>query len=159
MKSPRFRSAAIVIHDNNILLMQRKNRSGEYYAFPGGGVEEGETPEMAAVREVMEETCISIELGPLAYRIIWDDGAENFFYLGTYKSGEPRLSPDTVEMEAVLYRDQFYNPVWIPLVQLPSLRLYQLEVRDLLINDAKDGFTACKTAPRELHIKMSERRS
>ncbi|MFC0523944.1 RNA deprotection pyrophosphohydrolase [Pontibacillus salicampi] len=38
---------------NQWLLTQHKDRGVE---FPGGKVEEGETPEQAAVREVMEET-------------------------------------------------------------------------------------------------------
>jgi 8-oxo-dGTP pyrophosphatase MutT (NUDIX family) len=36
--------------------MVKHNRSGnEYYTLPGGGIEEGETPEQAAIRELQEE--------------------------------------------------------------------------------------------------------
>ncbi|MGE6376002.1 NUDIX domain-containing protein [Peribacillus muralis] len=36
--------------------MLRRNREGtEYYVFPGGGIEKGETPETAAKREAFEE--------------------------------------------------------------------------------------------------------
>lgn len=46
--------------DGDRLLMTRlKNRDWD---IPGGGIEPGETPEQAAVREVMEETCARVEI-------------------------------------------------------------------------------------------------
>jgi 8-oxo-dGTP diphosphatase len=47
-----------------ILLTQRQDL--EYWVFPGGRIEEGETPEETAVREVKEETGIEIKIERLA---------------------------------------------------------------------------------------------
>jgi 8-oxo-dGTP diphosphatase len=49
------RAAALIIKEDKILLMHRKKEGREYWVFPGGSVEEGETPEEAVIREIMEE--------------------------------------------------------------------------------------------------------
>ena len=49
-------AAAIIIHDNQIFATQRGY--GEFkdgWEFPGGKIEEGETPQEALVREIKEE--------------------------------------------------------------------------------------------------------
>ena len=53
----RTRVAGIILMNHGIALMHRKDvkkRSDyqEYYTFPGGGLEEGETPEEGTIREI-----------------------------------------------------------------------------------------------------------
>lgn len=42
------------------LLLVRKNYGKGHWSLPGGGVEKGETPELAAKRETLEETDITV---------------------------------------------------------------------------------------------------
>ena len=52
----RNRSIAIVIRDGSILMELTKDPKGRlYYSVPGGGIESGETPEEAVIRELKEE--------------------------------------------------------------------------------------------------------
>lgn len=58
--------SAAVVKDGKFLLVRRGREPARgLYAFPGGRVEMGETPEQAVRRELMEET--SIEAGPLKF--------------------------------------------------------------------------------------------
>lgn len=152
---PRQRVAAIVVKDNQVLLMHRVNNGKEYYCFPGGGREGNESLEAGVLRELSEETTLKAIIGHLVYKITWDDDDENYFYLCNYISGEPKLREDSTELKEMVDGKQVYNPVWIDTSDLPNLVLYQLEIRDLLIKDLKNGFPAY---PQELFIKVNERR-
>ena len=65
-------SIALINNENKILLSKRpekKHLSG-FWEFPGGKVEEGETPEKALIREVKEELNIDINnkcIAPLSF--------------------------------------------------------------------------------------------
>jgi ADP-ribose pyrophosphatase YjhB (NUDIX family) len=56
----RKRATAVIIKDNEVLLIHRVRKGLEYHVFPGGGVEEGETYEDALVREVQEELTLDV---------------------------------------------------------------------------------------------------
>src|SRR5690554_6193080 len=50
-------SQALVLQDNKILMVRQYVQRGDIvWNYPGGGIEEGETPEQACIREVKEET-------------------------------------------------------------------------------------------------------
>ena len=53
-----------IINDQGEVLLQRRGDCNKW-GFPGGALELGETPQMAAVREVKEETGLDVELGDL----------------------------------------------------------------------------------------------
>ena len=57
--------AAILFNDNKVLIAQRaiNDPLAGYWEFPGGKIEQGETPEDSLIREMQEEFCIDIEVG------------------------------------------------------------------------------------------------
>jgi 8-oxo-dGTP diphosphatase len=55
-------SAAIIVNAGRVLMIRRRIAEGELmWQFPAGGIEAGETPEAAAVRETLEETGLTVE--------------------------------------------------------------------------------------------------
>ena len=57
---------AIIEQDNTFLFVQEtKERHRGKFSLPGGGIEHGETPEEAVVREVQEETGLIVEVDRL----------------------------------------------------------------------------------------------
>lgn len=57
---------AVVLDGDRVLLIKRGHAplKGQW-SLPGGGVEIGETLEQAVAREVLEETGVTIEVGPM----------------------------------------------------------------------------------------------
>lgn len=55
-------SAAIIVDGGLVLMIRRRVSEGELmWQFPAGGIETGESPEQAAVRETLEETGLTVE--------------------------------------------------------------------------------------------------
>lgn len=59
-KINREASRAIIIKDNKIAMV--KSLKEGFYKFPGGGIEKGESQVDALIREVLEETGLSVEV-------------------------------------------------------------------------------------------------
>ena len=76
----RPRACGALIHNNTILMVRHVEPTRSYWTLPGGGLEAGETPAEAAVREVWEETGLRVK----AVRLLWE---------GTYGHGT-RTSPE-----------------------------------------------------------------
>lgn len=57
-RSKRTTVRAIIECDGKLAMIHKKKR--DYYAFPGGGIEDGESYQEALIREVKEETGLSV---------------------------------------------------------------------------------------------------
>ncbi len=152
----RTRATGVVIKDDKILLIYREKNGKQYYTFPGGGVEGGETLEEALVRELIEETTVVIQMNKLLYHIVYDDNTEQFFYLCKYVSGEPKLHEDSPEVQELLKVNEIFEPKWIALKELKNLLLFPLEVRDFLIEDLENNFQIQRET---VYTKISEKRN
>lgn len=89
----RVRIALVVVSDNRVLLVKHRKGDREYWLLPGGGLEENETVEACAVREIREETGLNISLGKLIFtsESINPNGKKhiiNLFFLGFLKDRE-----------------------------------------------------------------------
>ena len=91
---------AVLIDEDNRVLLHRRYCTGYmdgYYDFPSGHLEEGETLQDGAVRELKEETGITIAADKLVLLHINQNNSEpqnpyiNFMFLGAH-SGYPCCS-------------------------------------------------------------------
>lgn len=96
MKTVLVVAAALVDSDGRVLIAQRpegKQLAGQW-EFPGGKVEEGETPEIALIRELEEELGIVVKQACLAPFVFASHTYETFhllmpLYLIRRWEGEP----------------------------------------------------------------------
>lgn len=132
---------AIVLKDDNILLMKRFKMGQEYYTLPGGGVEKGESPEQAAVREIAEESTV-VCVNP---RLVFVEDAGNVYgtqnvFVCDYQEGEPFLPPDSEEAFWSTPGKNTYEPLWFPTSKLPDIPFVSPLLKEAVIMALKHGF-------------------
>lgn len=140
------RAVAIIIQQGKILLIKRfRADRGEYFVFPGGGVEEGETPEQALIREAKEETSLDVEIDRKLFEFINPSPThhrQEYYFLITKFTGDVALGgPEKSYMNK---NNQFY-PIWVDINKLPHIpNLYPEESNLLLLKHPKIKFIKSK---------------
>ena len=126
----RVSSRAIIFNQGKVLLNCFGN--GEYYNFPGGGIEKEENALQAVVREVKEETGLdisvtemvfSLEYEPKTAKQIYGDGHHISFFFRCELIGDDTLQiptiPDIDPKDVTLVA----SPKWIDIKDLSSLNM------------------------------------
>ncbi|WP_435166339.1 NUDIX domain-containing protein [Paenibacillus glycanilyticus] len=138
MEKIRLRACALIVEDDAILLIEFKNDNDEgvHYNLPAGGVEPGETLVEAAKREAMEEACVEVEVGPVAFVYEYQPVKNNYIYGDTHsvgvtfacklKKGSSPQFPDIPDSTQIGVK-------WIPISELPAIVLYP-EIQEDIIN-------------------------
>ena len=117
---PYLAASAAIIRDGKVLVVRRaRNPALHLYTLPGGAVETGETLRQAVIREVLEETALTVEPVALAgYReVIVPDAQgriERHFvilsFAARWLNGEPVLN------------DELDDARWLDPAELQGLR-------------------------------------
>ena len=108
--------AAIIVNDNKVFATQRGyGEWKDFWEFPGGKIDAGETPEEALRREIKEELDTEIAVGELFTTINYDYPTFHITmhcYLCTIENGSLTL----LEHEAAkwLSLDQLDSITWLP---------------------------------------------
>lgn len=124
---------SIIVMENKLLVIKRVRENQEYYVFPGGHVDKGETARDAAVRETLEETGITSSPMRLLYKYSFGDVLESYYYC-TYKTGDVGIT-DAEEYTDFKRNKGTYEPMLVPIEELKNIDLRPNVVRDQLIND------------------------
>lgn len=130
----RSASRVLLFDDRDRILLIQRDRPGRplYLTTPGGGVEPGENPDKAAIRETLEELGAQIILGPVAW-VVWDSSPSGSslqrFYLARLLSIDPGAATGPE------FRDPSRGRYELIRLELGDPRIAQLqpsEIRDLL---------------------------
>lgn len=130
----RIRAAGVIIKDDKILLMHRFKNRREYFVFPGGGVEGGESAEMALKREIKEELDLDVKSAENFFELennFQGSQQKEYYFLVKDFIGTPELGGEEKER---MNEDNQYEPVWYNLAEIKNLEnLYPQEVREKVI--------------------------
>lgn len=142
----RVSARAIIVRDGRLLVQHYREGEVTWCVTPGGGIEKGERLDDGLKREVLEETGLEIEVGPLRY-IRELRGVTRIKLLGG-------LSPDFHAIEhifearivravpgAVIQPDNYATDTeWLPLDGLAAAGFYPEPLQERLPRDLVAGF-------------------
>ena len=124
-----------------VLLMKRfKPQRGEYWVIPGGSVEQGESPEDSARRELGEETGVEFLLKQKLYESVNpSSGRVGHYFAAQWQGGEPMLRDDSPEADERDETTNRYAPTWVTAQTVCGLALFPTIIRDRLCQDLQNG--------------------
>lgn len=135
----RNRAGIILIHEGKLALMERYKQGRHYFAFPGGGVDEGEADEQAAVREAEEELGIRVEIVFKAAEVRRTGRRDQVYFLVKWVDGEFGTGTGEEYDEP----DEFngtYNPIWMPMEELLNKNVVPRQLAELVVRSQRDGW-------------------
>lgn len=138
----RIRAGVVLIEEDKVSLIERFRNGSHYYVFPGGGVDEGETPQEAAIREMDEETGLRVTVKRKLAEIHFGLSYQ-IYYLVERVSGE--YGTGTGEEYTDVYSENSvhgtYAPVWMSLDELSEHEnVYPADVAKLVLKSVSAGW-------------------
>lgn len=132
------RASAIIVSKRHLLLMHRIRTSQDFYVFPGGHIEEGESAEEACIREVQEETGLQTAWLRAAFdyappvsapaALIRPPRLAHYFFVRTHPGNLILTGPEVQKQS----EENRYLLEWVPLAQIGRYNLRPEAVRDAL---------------------------
>ena len=151
----RTRAGIVLIEDDKVALIERHRAGLDYYVFPGGGMDAGETPEQAAVREAMEELGVEVVIKqPVA--VIHFDQSTQVYFLAERVSGEFGTGTGEEFTDADPHDPQegIYVPVWMPVEELRNhQKVFPVEIAELVVKSKAHGWAREPIEVWERHRK------
>jgi len=139
----RVRAGIVLIKENKVALIERHRAGLDYFVFPGGGVDEGETPEQAAIRETMEELGIEVVIKQKVAEINLGPKSRQIYFLVEHVGGEfgTGTGEEFTDSDPNDPDEGIYVPIWMLIDELPRhTNIYPVDVSKLVVKSVKDGW-------------------
>ncbi len=134
------RAGIVLIEQNKLALIERHRQERHYFSFPGGGIDEGETPEQTAVREAKEELGIEVALKQKIAEVVFRGYHQHYFLAeridGKFGTG---VGEEYGEYDPV---HGTFHPLWMPLEEILIKNVLPPALAELVAKGAKDGWPA-----------------
>lgn len=118
----------ITFIDNKVLLLHRIRKENDqildYYAIPGGGVEDMESIEDACLREVLEETSLNVSINSFLEHEEYENGV-CYYFLTNYLGGTPVLGGEEKENNNP---DNSYEISLIDIHEIDNINMYGIGI-------------------------------
>src|SRR3989344_5144415 len=115
------RAVAIIIRDDKVALIHRKKEGRDYWVFPGGGVEDGETSQEPVIREIQEELSLKGKVIKLLFSVeSYPGGNKDPYFLCSVDSDEIKLGGPERERQS---EENWYGPQWVEFEKVRNFNL------------------------------------
>jgi len=139
----RIRAGIVLIEDNKVALIERHRAGLDYYVFPGGGVDQGESPEQSAIREAMEELGIEVRIKRSVAEIQYGQTARQIYFLAERISGEfgTGTGEEFTDSDPDDPQEGIYIPIWMPIEEMAKKdNVYPANLAQLVATSVKEGW-------------------
>lgn len=139
----RIRAGIVLIQDNKVALIERHRAGLDYFVFPGGGVDEGEPPEQAAIREAMEELGVEVAIKQKVAEVKVGLKSRQIYFLveqtgGAFGTG---VGEEYSDSDPHSPEEGIYIPIWMPIEELTHHQnVYPADVAKLVIKSIRAGW-------------------
>lgn len=140
----RTRAGVILIEDNKVALIERHRAGLDYFVFPGGGVDEGESPGQGAIREAMEELGVEVLIKQKIAEIHFGRTSTHVYFLVERVSGEfgSGTGEEYTDADPDHPEEGIYIPIWMPIEMLSEYtNVYPSVLASLVIQSRKEGWS------------------
>jgi len=133
---------AIIIENEQILVMQRDKNGLQYFTLVGGGVKAGEALEDAVIREVKEETGLDVTSTRLVYiEELPEPYQEQYTYIcEVAPHGDVKIQDTSEEAYMNKIGLNMHTPAWINLKVFEKIQFRSIQLQDAIIKAIKTGF-------------------
>ncbi len=127
-----------LIHRTNV---KKKKEYSEYYCFPGGGLEEGETIEEGVIREIEEELGITVEIEKILFEEYYEKfNQREYFFLCKYIEGEFGTGTGPEYNNDPKYIDSGkYTPKLIEKNKIKDILVLPMDIKEKLVKEIESG--------------------
>ena len=139
----RTRAGVVLIDANKVALIERHRAGLDYFVFPGGGVDESESPQQAAIREAMEELGIQVAIKQKIAEIHFGQTSKHVYFLVERVSGEfgSGTGEEFTDSDPDHPEEGIYIPIWMPIEELSQHnKIYPAELAKIVVSGAKSGW-------------------
>jgi len=140
----RIRAGIVLIENNKVALIERHRAGLYYFVFPGGGVDDDESPEQAAIREAMEELGIEVALKQKVAEVQLGQKSRQIYFLAEQTGGEfgTGIGEEFTNSDPNDSDEGIYIPVWIPIDELLLHKnIHPADVARLVVKSLQEGWS------------------
>ena len=139
----RIRAGIVLIEGNKVALIERHRAGLDYFVFPGGGVDEGETTEQAAIREAREELGVEVAIKQKVVVIHFDQSTQVYFLVervrGDFGTGAGEEYTDADPNDP---QEGIYAPVWMTFDELSQHeKVFPADLAKLVLKSRTAGWS------------------
>lgn len=133
---------AIIIENDNLLVMHRNKHGTQYYTLVGGKLSDGETPEQAVIREVKEETGLGVTKARLVFTEKHPEPYNDQFIFLCEVAPHDEVKIQSYSEEALMNRVGIntHTPLWVAAKHFSRLPFSTMQLQKAIVEALQKGF-------------------